>query len=161
RGVAVAALLARPSENRPLYRRYLDRVCDRAGGCSGVPHVFDLSQLRELLRFLRPGNFLFVTVEGRHGRHVLLRQDAVDFAITTGVLRWAAKTNAVFVPCLIAAEPHLGFTVHAGDAVPPQLVTDKSRHQEACEYLLRSFLPLLHSRPEQCSWELLWSIYRN
>jgi lauroyl/myristoyl acyltransferase len=173
RGLPVAGLIARTSNRRPLHRRYLDRLSDAAGGLAGVPHIFDLTQLRKVYRFLRsePGDrpsriqgtgpvlasprLLLITVEGNDGEHVLVKRADFCFRMATGALRLAARADAHVLPCLIRAERPIGFTIHFGKPVPREWIRDKCRHAAACEHLLEEFLPLLCAHPEQSGFQLL------
>jgi hypothetical protein len=173
-GLPVAGLTARSWRDRPPHRRYLDRISDAAGGLDGVPHNFDLSQLREVKKFLDchnedgrsaqmetvPGlafpRLLIITAEGYDSQHALVRSDDFSFRMATGALRLAARANAYVIPCLIRADRPFGFTVHFGRPVPDEWLRDKSRHQAACEHLLHEFLPQLRAQPEQAGYQLLW-----
>lgn len=152
RGIPLATLFQWSSP--PPQLRYLDRINDPAGRNDGLPHFFRLAKLREVYHFLKSGRVLMMAVDGRRGHHFLLNGNGFRIAMSTGMRRIAIRTGAIIIPCSITAERHMGFTVRFGAAVFPELVQDHSRHREACEHLLREFLPVLQSRPEQCS-ELL------
>jgi lauroyl/myristoyl acyltransferase len=155
RGLPIAALMWRKSKHRPLYRRYLDRICDHVGGVPGLRHVFGLDELREVSRFLQPGRLLIVTVEANDAKHVLVKGDDFHFRMATGALRLAARADAHVVPCLIRADQSLGFTIHFGKPVPAAWVGDKCQYGAACNHLLHEFLPVLRDQPEQSGYELL------
>jgi hypothetical protein len=154
-GLPAAGLVGRPSRRRSLYRQYLDRLTDAAGGVEGASHVFDLKQLRQAHQFLENRGLLIVAVEGIRTQRVLVRGDDFSFLMATGALRLAAQVSADVFPCLIRADYPWGFTAHFGEPVPPAWVTDKGRHAAACDHLLRQFLLVLHDQPEQCWSQLL------
>jgi lauroyl/myristoyl acyltransferase len=155
RGIPVAALMWRNSERRPLYRRYLDRICDEAGRLPGLPHVFSLDQLKEAIQFLQPRRVVIVAAEGVGARHVLVKGDDYCFRMATGALRLAARAYASVMPCSIRADRLLGFTIHFGEPIPTAWISDKREYLTACHHLWHEFLPLLRDQPEQSGYELL------
>ena len=160
RGLPIAALVRRNSKDRPLYQRYLDRICDHVGGVPGLRHVFGLDELREVSQFLQSRRLLIVAVDGNAVagnavKHVLVKGDDFHFRMATGALRLAARANADVVPCSIRADQCLGFTIHFGKPVPAAWVGDKCQYGAACNHLWDEFLPVLRDQPEQSAYELL------
>ena len=64
-------------------------------------------------------------------------------------------TNAVLVPCLIAAPRGLAVTIHFGTPVPDDLLADPARYADAAGHAVRELLPLIRALPEQCVDQLL------
>jgi lauroyl/myristoyl acyltransferase len=119
------------------------------GELSDCPSVFDRTELRRASEHLRAGRILAMAVEGGRDRHLRLVKDGYTFDMATGVLRLAALTGAVVIPCLITAGPNLSFTVHLGDPVPEELVLRKDLHLAACEHLFHEFLQVVERNPGQ------------
>jgi lauroyl/myristoyl acyltransferase len=143
-----AALRTRPSAERPLYWKYIDRL-SAPSHAPDLQSVIGRAELRRAKAHLRAGRILAITVEGRHERHLRLVRDGFAFDMATGILRLAAATGAVVMPCLLTAGPRMSFTAHFGDPVPDELVVDTNRHPAACEHLLREFLAVVGRHPGQ------------
>jgi hypothetical protein len=157
RGFPLAALLGGPLRHRSVYRRYLDRISDAAGGLAGVAHVFDLDQLRQVHEFLELRGLLLVTVDGGGAtQHLQIQGSDFSFRMATGALRLAARANAPVIPCLIRADWPAGITIHFGQPLETAWVADRRQHNIACEHLLCFFLPLLQAQPELSWYQLLW-----
>lgn len=157
-GWTIASLIRKPLATRAWFRNYLDRKCDKAGGCADLPHVFDLGQLKRVHQFLAPHRVLFMTVDGRQSQKVVVHSGTCRFHMATGALRLAAHADASVVPCLIRATGPMGFTIHFGKPVPQQWIRDPFEHAAACDHLLREFLPVIVSHIEQAWCQLLWCI---
>jgi lauroyl/myristoyl acyltransferase len=155
-GLAAAELAEAPWSSRPLYRRCLGRLSDAASGLTGVPHLFDLGQLRQVHEFLRPQRVLVVHVDGSRGKEQRVRGEDFDFGLATGAIRLAARVKAAVVPCLCTADTPLGITIHFGDPVPGEWIADERQQAAACSHLLRAFLPVVRATPGQCEKQLLW-----
>jgi lauroyl/myristoyl acyltransferase len=153
-GLPAAAMRYGPSAQRPLYWRYIDRL-SAPGGRSDWPAVFDRTELRRAYEHLRAGRILAMAAEGRHDRHLRLVGEEFTFDMATGVIRLAAATGAVVIPCLLTAGPRMSFTVRLGEAVPDELVVDPDRHCDACDHLLREFLAVVGRYPGQAHVRLL------
>jgi lauroyl/myristoyl acyltransferase len=154
RGLAVAGIVARPLAGRPLIRQHLDRLCDETYGLTGVPHVFDLTQLRDLSRYLQPHRFVIMALDGGHGNHVFVDNGDSSFRMASGAMRLAARTDAIVVPCLIRADRGLGVWIHFGKPVPEELIADPRNRLAGCQHLFQEFLPLLRAYPHEASYEL-------
>jgi len=154
RDLPAAVLRKRASARRPLYWKYIDRLSG-AGGRSNRPAGFDLTELRRAFEHLRAGRILAMAVEGRHAQHLRLSGEGFTFDMATGILRLAAATGAVVMPCLITAGPRMSFTVHLGEPVPDELVVDADRHRAACDHLLREFLAVVGRHPGQFHVQLI------
>jgi KDO2-lipid IV(A) lauroyltransferase len=154
-GLPVAALANRPPTWGAPYRAYIDRLSDRLSGLAGVAHVFNLTQLKSMCRFLEGGQMLLVAVDGREGSQRQVPGTDYGFVIAPGAIRLAARRQAAVVPCLIRAEPAWGVTIQLGDPVPQEWVAEKAWHDAACTHLLRVFRSMLRDEPEQCSSALL------
>lgn len=155
RGWPAAGLVARPLKERSALARLADRQSDRASGLGGVPHVFNRTRLRQLVRFLRPPNLLLMTVEGVKSGQVFIGGEDYSLPLATGAVRLAALTGAVLIPCLAYSHRPLGLTVHFGKPAPPP-AGKKDPGRAAYEHLLREFVSVIRIAPEQCSFELLW-----
>ena len=142
------------SATRPLYWRYIDRLSSLAGS-SDEPIVFDRTELRRAFEHLRAGRILAITVEGQHDRHLRLSGEGYTFDMATGVLRLAAATGAVVMPCLITAGPSMSFAVHLGEPVPDELVVEADRHRAASDHLLRELLAVVSRHPGQSHVQLI------
>jgi lauroyl/myristoyl acyltransferase len=147
RGLPAAGVRSERSVRRPLHWRYIDSLSGR-GGPDG-PAVFHVSRLRRAHEHLRAGRILAMTMEGRYTRHIRLEGDGFTFDMATGLVRLAAATGALVIPCLVEAGPYLSFTIHLGEPVPDELVVDADRHRAACEHLLREFVAVVRRHPGQ------------
>jgi lauroyl/myristoyl acyltransferase len=154
-GKEAATLAVRPQGGRSIYRGYLDQLSDAASGLAGVPHLFDVGQLKQLYHFLQPHRILMIAVDGYQGRPVEVLDGDLSFRMVPGAVRLAAKVNAVVVPCLISGDRPLGVTIHFGTPAPAAAVADKAAQAAACAHLLREFLPVLRAQPEQFTFELM------
>jgi lauroyl/myristoyl acyltransferase len=155
RGFPVAALATRPSTWGAPYRGAVDRLSDQASGLAGVAHVFSLSQLKSMYRFLEGPQLMYIGVDGGEGQQWPVPGEDFSLLLGPGALRLAARTGAVVFPSLISADRPLGLTIHIGQAVPEEWVADATQHQAACVHLLGEFLPVLRAQPEQCGARFL------
>ena len=147
-GLPAAALRLQRSAERPAYWKYIDRLSAPGNGADW-PSVFDRTELRRAHEHLRAGRILAIAVEGRRDRHLRVVRDGLTFDMATGILRLAAATGAVVIPCLLTAGPRMSFTVHLGEPVPDDLVADTDRHFAACHHLFREFLAVVGRHPGQ------------
>jgi lauroyl/myristoyl acyltransferase len=147
-GLPAAVLQRQSSANRPLFKRFIDQLTSPAVRPE-IPSVFDPTELRRAREHLRKGRILAMTVEGRHVRHHRLSGEGCMLDMATSVLRLAAATGAVVMPCLIVAGPRMSFTLHLGEPVPEELVVDEDRHRAASDHLLREFLAVVGRHPGQ------------
>jgi lauroyl/myristoyl acyltransferase len=154
RGLPLAFLRFLPSDRLPLYWRYVDRLGDRDVRALG-PIAFDGSELRPALEHLRSGRILAMVVERGHGERVRLSGAGFRFDMGTGVLRMAARTGAVVMPCLITAGAGMSVAIHLGEPVPEELVSDPGRHHLACEHLFRELFAVVARYPGQAHSELI------
>jgi hypothetical protein len=160
RGLPAAALVGRNLREPLTYRRRLIRQADRLRGLEQVPRAFEVSQLYEAVEFLRSPGILLTSADGDQGRQLLVRGEGYGMLLSPGAFRLAALAGAVVLPYMAYAELGMRLTVHLGEPVPDDYVTDRRRHEAACECLLRGFLPVLRDQPEQCSAELLYHFLR-
>jgi hypothetical protein len=153
-GLPAAALRHGSSAERPLYWKYIEQL-SAPDGRSDWRSAFGRAELRSAYEHLRAGRILAVAMEGRHERNLRLVSGEFTFEMATGVLRLAAATGAVVMPCLLTAKPRMSFTVHLGNPLPDELVLDSDRHLAACDHLLREFLAVIGSNPGQCHGRLI------
>jgi lauroyl/myristoyl acyltransferase len=151
RGLEVAILAGTPLTCED----YIYGLTDRVTGLAGIPHALDVRQLKSVYQFLQPSRVLLIALDGRFGQPWRVPADDFCFLMAPGVVRFAARTNAVVIPCQVSADRPLGMTIYFGQPIPEAMVADRTQHPAACASLLRSFLPLLRAQPEQCSLELL------
>ena len=151
-GLAVAGLVERPLTQRPAYRVYLDNLNDTASGFGRIPHLFDVTQVRQAVQFIQRDRLLMVAVEGYRGHLMCVEGEDYSFRMATGVIRLAATAKALVVPCLTFAHRPFGFMLHVGKPVP----TDGDLHS-ACAHLMHEFIPILKAHPEQCDHALIQS----
>jgi lauroyl/myristoyl acyltransferase len=155
RGLAAAALVERPQHERSVSRRLQDRWSDQASGLTGIPHVFDLSQLKALREFLGQQRVLMVAMDTARGEQVTVAADGFSFEMSSAAVRLASWVNGVVIPCMTWSDYSLRFGIHFGNPVADELVSAKGPHDAACAQLLRECVPTLRAHPEQCSFELL------
>jgi lauroyl/myristoyl acyltransferase len=155
-----AALVGRNLRGPLTYRRCLGRMADRIHGLAGVSRAFEMSQLHEAVEFLRSPGVLITSADGDQGRQLLAQGEDYELSLSPGALRLAALAGAAVLPCLISADPGMGFTIHIGEPVPYDYVTDRRRHEAACQWLLHGFSAVLREYSEQCFSELLYHFRR-
>jgi lauroyl/myristoyl acyltransferase len=160
RGVPAAALVSRNLRGPLTYRRCLGRRADRIHCIEAVPRAFELGQLNEAVEFLCSPGVLINLADGGQGRELLIQGEEYNLSLSPGAFRLAALARAAVIPCLTSADPGMGFTIHLGEPVPDDYVTDRRRHEAACAWLLHSFSAVLRKYPEQCSSELLHQFQR-
>jgi lauroyl/myristoyl acyltransferase len=149
RGLPIAALGTRPSSWGAPYRDTIDHLSDRASGLADVAHVFKLSQLKSLYRFLEAPRVLYMAMDGGEGKQWQVSGEDFSILLAPGALRLAAHSRAAVVPCLIRADGLLRLTIHFCNPVPDEWIADAHQHQAACTYLLGEFMPMLRAEPEQ------------
>ena len=159
-GVPAAALADKDLGGRSMYRRYVNRLSDRANGLAGVPLLIRTDQHRDAIQFLTDGRVLIVTMDGESRHRVKVREGDFSFDAAPGAFQLAEMSNAVVIPCLISAEPRFEFTIHFGRPIPPTDLVDRRSQHSACQQALRDLLPVIQDRPELCSYELLYRLYR-
>ncbi len=152
RGVAVGALVGKQLALRPVYRDYLDGLSDGASGLGNTPHLFDLGQLRQAVRFLQSQGLLMVALDAAQGRDVWVEGDDYALRLRTGAIRLATAANAILVPCFAFSHRAFGMTLHLG--LP---VSAEGNTQEICANLMHQFIPVLRAHPEHCEGQLLKS----
>jgi hypothetical protein len=103
---------------------------------------------------------LITSADGDQGRQLLAQGEDYALSLSPGAFRLAALSGAAVIPYLTSADPGMGFTIHFGEPVPDDYVTDRRQHEAACAWLLRSFSVVLREHPEQCSSELLYHFRR-
>ncbi len=149
RGMPAAGLRDNLSAARPLYWRYVDGLSAVPGRSDGRS-VFDRTELRSVHEHLRAGRILVITAEGRHHRHIRVQREGLAFDMASGLFRLAAATGAIVIPCLIAAGPRMSVTMHLGEPVPGELVTNADLHHAGCDHLLSELLPVVARHLGQC-----------
>src|SRR5262249_47326340 len=154
RGLRVAVVTSYlPTRFR--FRRHLNDLADQANGMRGVPRFLPVTQLGPMRRWLVAGNLLLIAIDGGWGRQAVVRGEDFACPLAAGPLRLAAITGAALVPCLIRAEPEFRCTIQFGEPVPDALLADRRQHEAALQHLVREFLGVLRTRPEQNTCSIL------
>jgi hypothetical protein len=157
RGLTVASVSARGEARWSEYRKRLNTLADEANGLTGLPRVYEVGDVWSARDHLaKPRRLLTITLDGYHGqRPLVVRGPDFCLRLGSGAVRLAAVTNAVIVPCLIAAPRGLAVEIHFGTPVADDLIADPCRHPAAAEHVVRELLPLIRALPEQCVDQLL------
>jgi hypothetical protein len=146
----VAGLVQRPLSQRPAHRVYLDDLNDTSSGLRGIPHLFDLTQLRQAVDFIQHQRLLMVAVESGRGHELLVEGNDYSLAMATGPIRMAARVNGLVVPCLALATGPFRLTLRVGTPIAAD-----GDLQAVCAQVMDAFVPILRAHPEQCERELI------
>jgi len=160
-GYPAAMVALKGARKLPWYRRYLVGLRDRAAGLVEVRNLIELGEILLMRDHLDSHGLLLIAIDGAAGRNSCY--PAVGhfrLAMSTGVFRLAALTGASAIPCLIRSRTFFSFALHLGEPIPDGDLLDRTRHAAACDHLLRELLPVLAKDPEECSVELLTSLWR-
>jgi lauroyl/myristoyl acyltransferase len=152
-GIPMAPLSGGTVENRPDFRRRLDKYIP----LPGIPTVFFLDQLRKTPSFLAAGNVLGIMIDNAH----VSKQITVPFCegwtfrMTTGAIRMAIQQNAELIPCVITDEGDWRFRLELGRPVPKEFLDKETDWPRAGKHLLDEMMPHFQAHPEQCEREFI------
>lgn len=94
-------------------------------------------------------------VDGDFGRQETIPVDDFFFRLAPGTWRMAAWSKATVIPCLIRASKAFEITIHWGEPIPAEMLTDPGRLAAAKTFLVNEFLKVIRKHPEQCSFHLV------
>jgi lauroyl/myristoyl acyltransferase len=157
-GVRVAALVWSKSHDR----NKLKRLQDEVALFPEIPKTFHPDQLREMVRFLSPGNSLLIAIDYPTGKCMdLPLRDGWTFHTATGAIRLASDCHAELVPCTIINEGRWRFRIEIGRPVPAEWLGAETDLARIGKYLLDEMFPHFQRHPEQSARKLIESLERN
>ena len=132
---------------------------DRAYGLEDIPGWFRTSHsLREILRFLKPGNVLVMALDGGNVSPDSDRQETGDFPIFVkkGVCRIGAQVNALVYPASFKRLGPCRYEARFGQPVPDELL-HKDDLTEATHHLVKELWRDIRADPDDLLWSALES----
>lgn len=158
RGFRTASLLGDTPTimHNEIFRPYLE-AGDKEYSIEGVPQLFKYEGgIREAIRFLKPGNFLTIALDGGKRGAESDRHDAGGYPIFVkkGACRIAAQTNAIVLPVGVRRTSSYRYEVKFGKPVPDELL-QKGDFVAATQHLVSELWPDLAEDPSDLNWTTL------
>jgi hypothetical protein len=156
--IPMAALVGGKIENRPSFRRRLDKFIP----LPEIPTVFYLDQLRKISAFLAAGNILGVAIDARAKKQMTIPFcEGWTFRMATGALRMAIHHQAELIPCLITDDGDWHFRLELGWPTPKEFLRYELDWPRAGKHILNEMMPHLLTHPEQCQREFISCLQKN
>jgi lauroyl/myristoyl acyltransferase len=151
-GVQAATLLWNKSCHRPKLKRLQDEV----SLFPEIPKTFHPDQLREMIRFLVPGNSLLIAMDNPTGKCLdLPLREGWTFHTATGAMRLASHHHAELIPCTIIGEGRWRSRIEIGRPVPAEWLGAEIDLARVGKYLWDEMSPHFERHPEQCTRKML------
>ncbi len=131
---------------------------DRLYGLEGVPHIFFAKgDMREMVKFLKPGRLLLVALDGyAQARDVPYQVNGRPMVLRDGAARLAAAKNAILQPVSMLQRSFSRFDIHFGDPLPDEVVMCGDS-RVATQRLGEELWGVLEKNPGAISWVTLQS----
>lgn len=142
----------------PAGRQRINRLEDEGNGFGAVPRLISSWDILEARDHLRSGGLLIVAADGREGRRIRVQAGEFTASLGHGFLRLAQAAGAEVRSCVIRADGGLSCTCRVGPPLPPGMVEQRDRHEEACARLLGEVLEEVGKAPGQCRHLLLQTL---
>jgi lauroyl/myristoyl acyltransferase len=130
---------------------------DQRYGLAGLTHAFERDGgLREVTRFLTPGNALVVALDGglRRDEEATCDAGGLPIQIKKGACRIAAQANAIVIPVAVRRTGMCRFEITFHDALPEELL-HQADLTPACQYLVSKLWPAVQEHPDDINWTTL------
>jgi lauroyl/myristoyl acyltransferase len=121
---------------------------------AGLPNVFQVGSVREILDYLRPGRALMVAADFHRGRTVDVPWESHRLRLSTGPFRLARLAGAAVVPAFVSVHGRWRYRIHVLPPIPQRLV-DADDAAGAAAHLAARLMPLAAEAPERATWTLL------
>lgn len=132
-------------------RKNLARLHDQYFPLPELPTSIHPDQLREIVRFVRGTNLIYIAIDVPIGKQVSVPFcDGWNYQLSTGPIRMASHFGADLISCGLTREGPWRYRLTFGRPVPRELLADEADWPQAGKHLLEEMTPLFKTRPEQC-----------